>query len=166
VSFGQRPSSARKKRVTRQRALAWGYRLRLESDARREVVEIFESATTHTMIAVKDLEVAKKFYGGTLGLQTFDERHGVAVRYETQGDTWFMVYTSERAAPTETTRMKFEVEDIEVAVKELRDRGVVFEEYVVPGVEPVDGIYTHESGARGAWFKDPEGNILQIGQYN
>jgi hypothetical protein len=62
--------------------------------------------------------------------------------------------------------MKFEVEDIEVAVKELRDRGVVFEEYDVPGVEPVDGIYTHESGARGAWFKDPEGNILQIGQYN
>jgi hypothetical protein len=40
-----------------------------------------------------------------------------------------------------------------------------FEEYDLPGLKTVDGIATHESGARGAWFKDPEGNILQIGQY-
>jgi len=50
-------------------------------------------------------------------------------------------------------------------VTELRERGVVFEEYDLPGVKTVDGIAEHASGARGAWFKDPDGNILQISQY-
>jgi catechol 2,3-dioxygenase-like lactoylglutathione lyase family enzyme len=126
---------------------------------------MFESATTHAMIAVKDLDRAKGFYSGTLRLKPFDERAG-AVRYETHGDTWFMVYQSQFAETPMTTCMKFEVEDIEVAVKELRDRGIVFEEYDLPGLKTIDGIGTHESGARGAWFKDPDGNILQIGQYN
>jgi hypothetical protein len=52
-----------------------------------------------------------------------------------------------------------------VTVAELRARGIVFEEYDLPGVKTVDGIADHESGARGAWFKDPDGNILQIGQH-
>jgi hypothetical protein len=55
---------------------------------------------------------------------------------------------------------------LEVTVGELRSRGIVFEEYDLPGVKTVDGIADHESGARGAWFKDPDGNILQIGQYS
>lgn len=41
----------------------------------------------------------------------------------------------------------------------------MFEEYDLPGLKTVDGITEHESGARGAWFKDPDGNILEIGQY-
>ena len=118
------------------------------------------------VVPVSDIDRAKAFYGGTLGLKTFDERAGAAVRYETSGDTWFMVYQSQFAETPKTTCMKFEVEDVEVAVKELRGRGVVFEEYDFPGVKTIDGIATHESGARGAWFKDPEGTILQIGQYN
>lgn len=61
--------------------------------------------------------------------------------------------------------MRFEVDDIESVVSALRDRGVVFEEYDLPGLKPVGGIAVHESGARGAWFKDPDGNILEIGQY-
>jgi hypothetical protein len=47
---------------------------------------------------------------------------------ETQGDTWFMVYPSDLAGTAKSTSMKFEVTDIEVAVKELRDRGFVFAE--------------------------------------
>jgi len=46
---------------------------------------------------------------------------------------------------------------------ELRARGIVFEEYDLPDVKTVDGIADHASGASGAWFKDPDGNILQIG---
>jgi hypothetical protein len=76
-----------------------------------------------------------------------------------------MVYQSRFAGTAKSTCMRFEVEDIEVTVGELRARGIVFEEYDLPGLKTVDGIATHESGARGAWFKDPEGNILQIGQY-
>jgi len=118
------------------------------------------------MIAVKDLDRARAFYSGTLGLVPFDERAGAAIRYEMRGGTWFMIYQSEFAGTIESTYMKFEVDDVYVTVKELRERGVVFEEYDMPGVKTVDGVTQHPSGARGAWFKDPDGNILQIGQYN
>ena len=67
--------------------------------------------------------------------------------------------------------MGWEVEDIEVMVRELRARGVVFEEYDVPGLKTVDGIADIEgnypskgSGERGAWFRDSESNLLGIGQ--
>jgi predicted enzyme related to lactoylglutathione lyase len=130
-----------------------------------EVIPMLESASTHPMIAVKDLDVAKQFYGVTVGLTPSEERPGAAVRYDTRGGTWFLVYQSTFAEAAESTRMRFEVEDIESTVEELRARGIVFEEYDLPGVKTVDGIATHESGARGAWFKHPEGNILQIAQY-
>jgi hypothetical protein len=60
--------------------------------------------------------------------------------------------------------VRFQVEDIEVAVETLRDRGIVFREYDLPGLKTVDGIADQESGARVAWFKDPDRNILQNGQ--
>jgi catechol 2,3-dioxygenase-like lactoylglutathione lyase family enzyme len=128
-----------------------------------EVARMLESASTHAMIAVGDLDVAKEFYGGKLGLTASDERPG-GVRYETAAATWFFVYLSGFAGTAKTTHMRFEVEDIEVTVADLRARGVVFEEYDLPGVKTVDGIADHESGARGAWFRDPDGNILEIGQ--
>jgi hypothetical protein len=64
------------------------------------------------------------------------------------------------------------VEDLEAAVAELRARGVVFEEYDMPGLRTVDGIADIEgnypskgaTGERGAWFRDSEGNMLGVGQ--
>lgn len=112
-----------------------------------------QSASAHPMIAVTDLDRAKEFYSGTLGLVPWEERAGSAIRYEMRGGTWFMLYQSEFAGTARSTCMKFEVDD------------VVFEEYDVPGVKTVDGVAEHASGARGAWFKDLDGSILQIGQY-
>jgi hypothetical protein len=68
--------------------------------------------------------------------------------------------------------MAFEVEDIEAVVDELRGRGVVFEEYDLPGLTTVNGIAEVEGnypskggrGERAAWFRDSEGNMLGIGQ--
>ena len=117
------------------------------------------------MIAVKDLGRAKEFYGGMLGLAASDERHGSGIRYETRAGSWFLVYRSEFAGAAKSTCMRFEVEDVESAVRQLRDRGIVFEEYDLPGVKTVDRIAEHESGGQGAWFKDPDGNVLQLGQY-
>ncbi len=125
---------------------------------------MLESASTHTMIAVSDLDVAREFYGGKLWLTASNDRPG-RIRYETAAGTWFLVYQSEFAGTAKSTCMRFEVEDVDVAVGELRRRGIVFEEYDLPKVKTVDGIATHESGARGAWFKDPDGNVLQIGEY-
>ncbi len=67
--------------------------------------------------------------------------------------------------------MGWEVDDIEATVSELRSRGVVFEEYDLPGLKTIDGIAEIEgqypskgSGERGAWFRDSEGNMLGIGE--
>jgi catechol 2,3-dioxygenase-like lactoylglutathione lyase family enzyme len=116
------------------------------------------------MVAATDLSRAKAFYSDGLGLVPYEDR-GSAVRYEMGGGTWFMLYQSEHAQPAGTTRLRFEVDDVRDVVEQLKARGVVFEEYDLPGVKTVNGVAEHASGARGAWFKDPDGNILQIGQY-
>ena len=123
---------------------------------------MFETARAHATIAVSDLDRAKKFYEGTLGLKQVDERSD-GVRYQTGGGDWILVYPSQFAGTAKSTYMTFEVDDVEMAVKELRDRGIVFEEYDFPGLKTVDGI-AEIQGAKGAWFKDPDGNILAVGQ--
>jgi hypothetical protein len=57
----------------------------------------------------------------------------------------------------------FMVADVEAAVAELRGKGVSFEEYGLPGLKTVNGI-AELGGSKGAWFKDPEGNILSVVQ--
>jgi catechol 2,3-dioxygenase-like lactoylglutathione lyase family enzyme len=113
-------------------------------------------------VAVSDLDRARKFYEETLGLKTKDERAD-GVTYETGDGTWFLVYPSQFAGTNKSTYMSFEVEDVEAAVKDLRDRGVTFEEYDFPGLKTVNGI-AEIGGVKGAWFKDLDGNILAIGQ--
>ena len=123
---------------------------------------MFETLRATPTIAVSDLERAKKFYGETLGLKVKDERAD-GVRYEAGGGSLVLVYPSQFAGTAQSTYMGFDVDDVEKAVGELRERGVVFEEYDMPGLKTVDGIAEIE-GVKGAWFKAPDGNILSIGQ--
>jgi len=123
---------------------------------------MFETLRATPTIAVSDLERAKKFYGETLGLKVKDERAD-GVRYEAGGGSLVLVYPSQFAGTAQSTYMGFDVDDVEKAVAELRERGVVFEEYDMPGLKTVNGIAEIE-GVKGAWFKDPDGNILSIGQ--
>lgn len=81
------------------------------------------------------------------------------------------LFLSSDAASGTSTQLAFEVEDIDATVAELRERGVVFDEFDVPGIEMVDGIVeigdnypSKGTGERGAWFRDSEGNVLAIGQ--
>jgi hypothetical protein len=68
--------------------------------------------------------------------------------------------------------MAWEVNDIQATVSELRQRGVTFEEYDVPGLQTINGIAEIEGnypsrgglGEKSAWFRDSEGNLLGIGQ--
>jgi catechol 2,3-dioxygenase-like lactoylglutathione lyase family enzyme len=122
---------------------------------------MFETATAHGTIAVTDIDRAKKFYGEILGFKVLDDRSD-GVTYQT-GQTWFLVYPSQFAGTNKATYMTFEVENLDVAAKELRDRGIVFEEYDMPGLKTVDGI-AEIQGVKGAWFKDPDGNILAVGE--
>jgi len=81
------------------------------------------------------------------------------------------LFQSAGAASGTHTQMGWEVADIEATVSELRMRGVVFEEYDLPGLKTVNGIANIEGnypskgvGERAAWFKDSEGNLIGIGQ--
>jgi catechol 2,3-dioxygenase-like lactoylglutathione lyase family enzyme len=122
---------------------------------------MFESATAHAAIAVSDLEKAKGFYGGTLGLTPKDERAG-GVTYET-GGTWLLVYPSQFAGSNQATAMTFEVADVDAAVDELVAKGVSFEQYDFPGLKTDARGVADLEGAKAAWFKDPDGNILAVG---
>jgi catechol 2,3-dioxygenase-like lactoylglutathione lyase family enzyme len=122
-----------------------------------------------TRLPAQDLDRARAFYSEKLGLEPVEEREGGLCYVGAQGE--FALFASAGAASGGHTQMGWEVDDIEATVRELRGRGVVFEEYDLPGLTTVDGIADIEGnypskgrGERGAWFRDSEGNMLGIGQ--
>jgi catechol 2,3-dioxygenase-like lactoylglutathione lyase family enzyme len=112
-------------------------------------------------IAVKDLAVAKKFYQGTLGLKLEDEQGSEAHTYR-GGAARLIVYRSQFAGTNKATALNFVVgAEIENVVNGLRERGVKFEHYDLPGMKREGDI--HLAGPmKAAWFKDPDGNILCV----
>ena len=77
------------------------------------------------------------------------------------GDARVFVYPSEFVGTNQATAATFQGGDIDAAVAELRGKGVTFEEYDLPEVKTENGIAQLGSD-RGAWFKDPDGNILAL----
>jgi catechol 2,3-dioxygenase-like lactoylglutathione lyase family enzyme len=114
-------------------------------------------------IPAKDLEGTRKFYENVLGLEMVRE-DPAGISYRT-GDSVLFLYPTEFAGTAQHTLGGFSVSDIEAAVAELRAKGVTFEEYDMPGLKTVNGI-AELGGEKGAWFKDPEGNILSVSQTN
>ena len=111
------------------------------------------------MLAVKDLDRARKFYEGTLGLKEVDEfGEGFLLK---SGDTQLNVYRSEFAGTNKATALTFDVDDIESEVRDLKEKGIFFEKYDMEGLTPKGDIYEGE-GMKTAWFKDPDGNILSL----
>ena len=112
------------------------------------------------MIAVKDIDRARKFYQDTLGLETSEAMGGEVLEVKT-GDTFINVYRSEFAGTNQATALTFDVDDIEAEVRDLKDKGVFFEHYDLPGLEQQGDLYV-APGMKTAWFKDPDGNILSL----
>ena len=113
------------------------------------------------MIAVKDLDRARKFYEDKLGLKTRDEWGGEGVTLKS-GDTTINVYRSDFAGTNKATALTFDVDDIDKEVSELKEKGILFEKYDLPGLEKRGDLYVGEKGFKTAWFKDPDGNILSL----
>jgi catechol 2,3-dioxygenase-like lactoylglutathione lyase family enzyme len=115
------------------------------------------------VLPVVDLERARKFYQEKLGLQAADIPGGVMIKCG-QG-TQLALY--QRATPTKAdhTAAGWEVDNIEKVVQALRDRGVVFEQYDLPGLKTNEQGIATVGTTKGAWFKDPEGNILSLVQF-
>lgn len=113
------------------------------------------------MIAVKDLDRARKFYEDKLGLKTKDEWGGEGLTLKS-GDTLINVYRSEFAGTNKATSLTFQVDDAEKEVNDLKEKGIFFERYDLPGLESQGDLYVGEKGFKTAWFKDPDGNILSL----
>jgi predicted enzyme related to lactoylglutathione lyase len=113
------------------------------------------------ILPVVDIERARGFYEHALGLREI-ERHessGETVYEAPGGGGTIELVPRHEPSRAEHTAVSFEVDDVQVAVLELEDRGVVFDDYDLPGLH-TDGHIAEIDGQRCAWFHDPEGNIL------
>lgn len=117
-----------------------------------------------TLVAT-DLKRAKKFYEEKLGLKTVVEDSS-GIMLEAGHGSMIYIYKRE-ASQCDHTVAAFYVENFDAEMKNLRSKGVTFEDYDIPsmGIKTVNGVATM-NGMRGAWFKDTEGNILSIGEYS
>ena len=112
-------------------------------------------------IAVKNLETAKKFYEETLGLTQIGAE-GQEVIVFRSGSSTIYVYKSQYAGTNQATALTWVVgKDIEGVVQELKSKGLTFEHYDMPDVTREDDIHV-AGNMKVAWFKDPDGNILNI----
>jgi predicted enzyme related to lactoylglutathione lyase len=123
---------------------------------------------TNSMVAPSlpavDVKRARKFYEEKLGLKVVMEDPSPGIMFQAGAGT--MLYVYQRAATkADHTVASFKVDNIEAEVKELKSKGVKFEEYDMPkmGIKTVNGIATMGT-MKGAWFKDSEGNILALTQ--
>jgi catechol 2,3-dioxygenase-like lactoylglutathione lyase family enzyme len=114
------------------------------------------------MLPVQDISRARRFYEGTLGLRPYREAPD-GVLYELAGGTRLGLF-QRPPVHVEHTQAAFEVPDVASMVRDLRAKGVKFEEYNTPEIKTTDGI-NERGGVRGAWFKDPDGNILGVMQF-
>lgn len=111
-------------------------------------------------LAVSDLDRARQFYTGTLGLKQVDNE-GEELLVLKSGDSSINVYRSEYAGTNEATAVTWEVDDIDAEVDDLKRKGVAFEHYDLPGLKAEGDVHVGD-GMKIAWFKDPDGNILNI----
>ena len=114
----------------------------------------------YAYIPVANLERARKFYEQKIGLTPAREVAG-GVAYEFANGTACFMYPTPNAGSSRASQAFWQVEDVEKEVAELKARGVTFEEYDLPGLKTTNGIATG-GGAKSAWFKDSEGNIMAI----
>ena len=116
----------------------------------------------HATLPVTDMQRARAFYEQKLGFPPgIDDPSGVF--FQSARGSRFLLFVSQGRASGEHTQGGWIVDDIAAEVAALRERGVVFEDYDVPGLKTADGIALLSTG-RYAWFKDSEGNLLGIVQ--
>jgi catechol 2,3-dioxygenase-like lactoylglutathione lyase family enzyme len=113
------------------------------------------------IVAVSDLDRARAFYERTLGLPLQSSETSEVLVFKT-GATTLTVYPSEFAGTNKANAVVWDVgEELDAIMRDLKAKGAVFEHYDLPGLELQGDV--HVSGAfRGAWLKDPDGNILHF----
>jgi len=121
---------------------------------------MLQNSPLYAYIPAKDVARARRFYEDKLGFRPGKEIEGGVV-YEFGKGTAAFLYPTPSAGSSRASQAYWQVEDIEREVAELKKRGVKFEDYDMPGMKTDGSIFTG-GGARAAWFKDSEGNILAV----
>ena len=128
---------------------------------------MFKILAAFSGFSVRNLEAAKKFYRDILGLKITEEK-GMGFKLHLPGGGQVFVYPKENHEPATFTILNLVVENIDITVNELIEKGVVFEQYNIPEL-PQDkkgiarGLSAH-MGPDIAWLQDPSGNIFSIMQ--
>ncbi len=113
-------------------------------------------------VPTKDSKKARSFYEGKLGFQfVSDDQYALVMR---AGGTTIRIGKGQNFTPAPYTVLGWEVQNIAAVVTWLKERGVTFENY--PLIQDRElGVWTTPTGDKVAWFKDPDGNVLSVGQH-
>jgi catechol 2,3-dioxygenase-like lactoylglutathione lyase family enzyme len=135
------------------------HRLGVNNETRRST--LISATMVVATVPVTDLERAKAFYGGTLGLEFLWE-NPVSVRFRC-GDGSEISIFKRPPTVTEHTLAHFEVADLEAVIRDLEAKGVAFVDYA-EGPLMTTGHIAQLGPARAAWMHDPDGNTLGLRQ--
>jgi catechol 2,3-dioxygenase-like lactoylglutathione lyase family enzyme len=124
---------------------------------------MLSNAPVTTILPVIDMNRAREFYERKLGLKPLGFAADGNFIFQCGGDATIALILKPQGTKSEHTALSFEVGDATSEVKELERRGVVFEDYDLPGLKTVEHVCVLGSD-RAAWFKDTEGNILCVHQ--
>ena len=119
---------------------------------------MFKNTKAFSGFSVNDLQKARQFYSEIIDLEVSEN---MGLELHIAGGNKIFVYPKPNHTPATFTILNFPVDNIEKAVKELRNKGVIFESYEAPMKTDENGIF-RGGGPNIAWFKDPAGNILSV----
>jgi catechol 2,3-dioxygenase-like lactoylglutathione lyase family enzyme len=115
------------------------------------------------VIAVSDLDRARRFYEDQLGLAPGEEESGESVRYPCgEGTRLFIYHSPDNAGKSPATLAGWSVDDLDRTMTELASRGVVFEHYDQPGLATDEHGVFDAGRFRAAWLRDPDGNTIAL----
>jgi catechol-2,3-dioxygenase len=122
---------------------------------------LLQQSPLYAYFPARDLNRARRFYEETIGLEPKSANEG-GVTYEFADGTAAFLYVTDNAGTSKASQAFWSVADVDREIVELKKRGVVFERYDdMPGERSPEGAVI-AGGAKAAWFKDSEGNILAI----
>jgi catechol 2,3-dioxygenase-like lactoylglutathione lyase family enzyme len=125
-----------------------------------EEATMLQDAPFYAYIPARDVPRARRFYEEKLGFKPSAEQAGGVV-YEFGKDTACFLYPTPNAGTSKASQAFWQVADVDKEIAELKARGVTFENYDMPGEKSASGAIS-AGGAKAAWFRDTEGNILAI----
>jgi predicted enzyme related to lactoylglutathione lyase len=125
---------------------------------------VVAKSSISAVVCSTDLVRSQQFYEQQVGLRLSPETIANHLLFECGDGTTLLVYGRGNPNQADHTQVRFWSTDVAADVKELRDRGVVFEEYDFPNFKTIDSIVTSSGIGTSAWFKDPDGNTIALFQ--